>query len=143
MLLTSAACLRKFGAAEKENNMILWDVPTSLEYSAIPRKIYCNQTLVRPLERALQAIRDRGLTKEIKTWDGCFNIRKKKGGTSLSLHAWGVAIDLNAAWNGFRKEPTMKKELVQCFTDFNWEWGGHWNTKDGMHFQLKDFTLSF
>jgi hypothetical protein len=51
-----------------------------------------------------------------------------------------VAIDVNAAWNGFGKPPTMSSEFVKCFTDAHFDWGGRWSgTPDGMHFQLPDF----
>ena len=30
----------------------------------------------------------------------------------------------------------MSPQLVKCFTDANFDWGGNWKTPDGMHFQL-------
>jgi len=103
----------------------------------LPNKIYCNKLLVKPLENAFINIIDRCLTAEVKTWDGCFNIRAKKGSASFSLHSWAIAVDINAAWNGWKKLPQMSVELVKCFTDAGFDWGGTWTTKDGMHFQLK------
>ena len=82
-------------------------------------------------------VKKRGLEDQVKTWDGCFNIRKKRGASSSSLHSWGLAIDINAAWNGFGKKPTMSPELVACFTDAGMDWGGTWSTPDGMHFQAR------
>jgi hypothetical protein len=102
----------------------------------IPKKIYCNKDLVLPLQKAFENIIARNLVGELRTWDGCFNIRKKRGGTSASLHSWGVAIDINAAWNGFGKPPTMSKHLVACFQNAGFDWGGDWTKPDGMHFQL-------
>ncbi len=116
--------------------MVLWDVPNSLELGAIPKKVYCNKDMVKPLEKAFKNIVDRKLVSELKTWDGCFNIRRKRGASSASLHSWGVAIDINAAWNGFGKKPTMSKELVACFKEAGFDWGGDWSKPDGMHFQL-------
>ena len=93
--------------------------------------------MVGPLTQAFTNIIDRGLISQLKTWNGCFNVRKKVGASSQSLHSWGIAIDINAAWNAFGKTPTMSPELVQCFKDAGFEWGGDWKTtKDGMHFQL-------
>ena len=56
---------------------------------------------------------------------------------SLSLHSWGIAIDVNAFENGLGKEPKLSKKFVKCFTDNGWDWGGLWVSRpDGMHFQL-------
>lgn len=135
-MVTSNECLKKYGDPTLEKNMIVWDVPAELELGVIPKKIYCNKDMVKPLQLALKNIIERGLVKELKTWDGCFNIRKKRGLSSMSLHSWGLAIDINAAWNGLGKTPTMSYKLVQCFLDAGFEWGGTWTRKDGMHFQL-------
>lgn len=137
-MITSKQCLDRFGQPETEKFMVLFDVPSEMELGAIPKRIYCNKYLVEPLKRAFLNIIQRGLVGQLKTWDGCFNIRNKKSGTSPSLHSWGLAVDINAAWNGFGKKPTMSKELVACFTDAGFEWGGLWTKPDGMHFQLKD-----
>ena len=136
-MITSAECLRVIGPPELEKDMVVWDVPPELEIGAIPKKLYCNKRMVVPLTNAFKNIINRGLVGQLKTWDGCFNIRKKRGAGSPSLHSWGLAIDVNAAWNGFGKVPTMSKDLVDCFTDAGFDWGGVWGKPDGMHFQLK------
>lgn len=135
-MITSAECLRVIGPPELEKDMVLWDVPAELEMGVIPKRLYCNKRMVLPLTNAFKNIINRKLVGQLKTWDGCFNIRKKRGASSLSLHSWGLAIDINAAWNGFGKSPTMSKELVACFTDAGFDWGGLWRRADGMHFQL-------
>lgn len=137
-MLTSAQCLKVIGQPEDERDMVVWDVPTHLEIGAIPKKVYCNKRMVAPLTNAFTKIIARGLVNQLKTWDGCFNIRKKRGANSSSLHSWGLAIDINAAWNGFGKTPTMSKELVACFTESGFDWGGEWSKPDGMHFQLRN-----
>lgn len=141
-MITSKQCLDKFGEPTPKFEskwMVLWDVPQEINDAipALPNKIYCNKLLVTPLENAFRCLIQRGLHTELKTWDGCFNIRKKRGLASMSLHSWGIAIDLNAAWNGLGKTPTLSKEFVKCFTDNAFEWGGHWKGRpDGMHFQM-------
>lgn len=135
-MVKSADCMKKYGDPDKQKNMVVWDVPVVLEIGVIPKKVYCNQDMVKPLEAAFKNINDRGLVGELKTWDGCFNIRKKRGAVSMSLHSWGIALDINAAWNGFGKVPTMSTGLVKCFTDAGFDWGGVWSKPDGMHFQL-------
>ena len=136
-MLTASECRMRYGECTLERNMIMWDVPSELEHGCIPKRIYCNKDMIVPLTKAFSNIISRGLTSQLKTWDGCFNIRKKRGATSQSLHSWGCAIDINAAWNGFGKKPTMSVELVKCFTDAGLDWGGFWQKPDGMHFQLR------
>ena len=135
-MITHRDCSGKYGAPETESAMVVWDVPTALELGFIPKKIYCNKDMIQPLQQAFTNIIDRGLVAELETRDGCFNLRKKVGSTTPSLHSWGVAIDINAAWNGFNKPPTMSPELVGCFKDAGFDWGGDWGKPDGMHFQL-------
>jgi len=137
-MITSKQCFAKYGDPKLEKYLTLWDVPTFLELGVIPKKIYCNRDLIASLTKALNNVIDRGLIEQIKTWDGCFNIRTKRGATSMSIHAWALAIDINAAWNGFGKTPTINNDLVKCFKDAGFDWGGDWSKPDGMHFQLRD-----
>lgn len=119
--------------------MVLLTLPPDLEIGVVPRRIYCNRDLVKPLLQALENLITRRFATELRSWDGCFNIRRKKGGVSTSLHAWGLAIDCNAAWNGFGKVPVLSAGFVKCFTDAGFDWGGTWGTPDGMHMQLREF----
>jgi hypothetical protein len=137
-VVTSKECFARYGdpSTNEGKFMIVWDVPACCEHGAIPKRVYCNKDLKPLLEVAFKNVNERGLASQVKTWDGCFNIRKKRGATSMSLHSWGLAIDFNAAWNGFGKKPTMSPELVKCFTDAGLDWGGTWSKPDGMHFQI-------
>lgn len=135
-MVTSKQCYAKYGNPSKEHNMIIWTIPDELRIDHVPKKIYCNKDLIHPLSQSFENLKETGYDKELKTWDGCFNIRKKRGSKSTSLHSWGIAIDLNSAWNGFGKTPTLSPEFVKCFTDAGFDWGGYWKKPDGMHFQL-------
>ena len=101
------------------------------------KRIYINKDAIEPLNAALNEIKEKNLTDLIKSYDGCFNIRKKRGGITYSLHSWAIAIDINARENSYGRVPRMPMELVECFTNNGWEWGGYWKKPDGMHFQLK------
>lgn len=139
-MVTSKQCFDRWGdptTPEGENlYMVMWDIPTELEIGVIPKRLYCNKLMIQPLTVAFKNLIERGFINELKTWDGCFNVRKKRGLSSQSLHSWGIAIDVNAAWNGLGKTPTLSTGFVKCFTDAGFEWGGVWQRKDGMHFQL-------
>lgn len=115
----------------------MWDVPASLQIGVIPKKLYCNKDLVWPLTKAFTNLVARGYVKELKTWDGCFNIRNKRNGSTASLHSWGIAVDVNAFENGLNQKPKLSTGFVKCFTDAGFDWGGNWHSPiDGMHFQL-------
>jgi len=139
-MVTSKQCFDKWGDPETRQDeggyMVMWDVPAELEIGVIPKKLYCNRAMVGPLSIAFRNLIERGLVTELKTFDGCFNIRKKRGLNSQSLHSWGIAVDLNAFENQLNQTPKLSKVFVQCFTDAGFDWGGGWARRDGMHFQL-------
>lgn len=141
MTITSREAAAAFGDPSTEAHMVRLVLPTNLRAGAVPAAVYCNKLLVEPLKKALGLVLARGLDKQILTWDGCFNVRKKRGTvTTPSLHSWGLAIDINASWNRLGQPPTMSKELVACFVEAGFEWGGSWKRPDGMHFQLAALT---
>jgi hypothetical protein len=139
-MVTSKQCLEKWGdptTPEGEGNyMTMWDVPSNLEIGVIPKRLYCNKAMIGPLTQVFTNLIQRKLVNELKTWDGCFNVRKMRGLGAQSLHSWGIAVDVNAAWNGLGQTPKLTPEFVKCFTDAGFDWGGLWSRKDGMHFQL-------
>lgn len=136
-MVTSQQALKKYGPPETEKFMVLWDVPSYLEIGVIPKRIYCNKDMIGPLTQAFKNLIDTGCVKELKTWNGCFQIRKIRGRTSMSLHSWGIAVDVNASWNPLGGKSTLSAEFVKCFTDAGFFWGGNFkNRKDPMHFEL-------
>ncbi|MEO0900767.1 MAG: M15 family metallopeptidase [Bacteroidota bacterium] len=158
-MITGLDCYNKYGdpntVFDEGLYMVIHEFPEWVRehFPSIPRRIYCNQELIVPLIAALQYILEAGLQEEIKTWDGCFQVRPIRGYEKLvkellaqgkieeamiymSIHSWGVAFDINAAWNGLGKEPQMNLKLVECFEKAGFEWGGRWKRKDGMHYQL-------
>jgi hypothetical protein len=73
-------------------------------------------------------------------YGGGFNFRLKRGGSTLSNHSWGSAIDLDPEHNGFGRRWSegmgmMPRDVVDLFRAEGWTWGGLWNTADAMHFQ--------
>ncbi|WP_204985899.1 M15 family metallopeptidase [Mucilaginibacter psychrotolerans] len=84
-----------------------------------------------------------GLLHWILRWDGSYNPRfVRKSHTTLSNHAFGSAFDINEPWNGFGKQPALVgqkgcvRELVAIANENGFYWGGHFNSPDGMHFEL-------
>lgn len=69
---------------------------------------------------------------------GGYNFRLMKGGTRLSMHSWGCAVDFDPARNGFGDTtPNFAKNpvVLKAFADQGWTWGGGWTKPDGMHWQ--------
>ncbi len=82
-----------------------------------------------------------------------FNYRYVSGTKILSMHAQGLAIDINPLQNPYvkngscspegssydiKKRGTFKpqSEIVKAFKEKGWEWGGDWKSlKDYQHFQ--------
>lgn len=153
-MVTSQQCLKKYGNPEllstQQKFFSLWLVPEDIQKAfahvhftaagtlGFPKKIFCNKDIQGSLEQGLRNVIARGLTKEIKFWDGCFIIRLKRGLKTMSLHSWAIAFDINLSENPLGKKPKLSRQLVQCFIDAKFDWGGDWELPrtDGMHFQL-------
>lgn len=136
-MITAAQCLKRYGPPELEKGMVL--ASFQVRPMTVPPRIYLNRDLHEPLIAVFNGLVNLGLEHLIQTWDGCFNIRKTRGRQSMSLHSWGLAIDINATGNGLGQHPTMHRDLVKAFEDAGFEWGGRWSRPDGMHFQLAKF----
>jgi hypothetical protein len=131
----------------ESRSMTLWDIPLYINthIPALPNKIFCNKDMVRPLTMVLNELISIGYYREIKTYDGCYNVRYIRGSRkALSIHSWGLAIDLNAAHNplGLSKTAARNKGLVPFSDAFDEVWRDHGFTAgidfarmDGMHFE--------
>jgi hypothetical protein len=138
MIITSSDCYKKYGDPHTEKFMTMWDVPAELEIGVIPKRIYCNVDLIEPLSNAFKSLIETNHVSELKTWDGCFNIRLVKGSTTImSLHSWGIAVDVNAFENQLKQIPKLSDGFVQCFKQSGFNWGGDFSRPDGMHFELR------
>lgn len=136
-MVTSQQCADRYGQPDiifERKWMTVWTPPPTIK--AMPRRIYCHRHLMPLLAQAVDYIIERNLDEQVKTWDGCFNVRVKKGGKTASLHSWGLAVDVNAAWNQFGKIGDMSPELIACFTDAGFDHGSTWKVPDWMHAQI-------
>lgn len=145
-MVTSAIAQKKYGIASRETEgkyMVVTPVPEKIKaaFSHVKnfpvKNFYTNRDMIAPLLGALNNLINRGLTKQLNSWDGIFNIRSQRGYTVQSLHSWGIAIDVNAATNPLGHVGTLSKEFVAAWKDAGFNWGGDWKSrKDPMHFEL-------
>ncbi|MBM3553670.1 MAG: M15 family metallopeptidase [Alphaproteobacteria bacterium] len=131
-------------------NLVVVKPPFTVYYGTTPVKGIrvhrkCAESLSRVLDRIWasagrqQSVVDAwGASKFAGSWV----VRNKRGGGTLSMHAYGCAIDLDPARNAFHstrpnfgKMPAFK--VVEAFEAEGWTWGGRWSGRscDGMHFQ--------
>ena len=128
--------------------MVIWKIPTDIDKAipALPSRIYLHRAFQNIAETWFRALIAADVSKEIVTYDGCWNVRTKRGLSSLSIHAFGMAIDLNASHNPLgltrdqciaRKLKPFTKEFLNVSRKFV-DCGGDWPTRpDLMHFQIK------
>jgi hypothetical protein len=101
--------------------------------------VSCHRRFIPPLRRALGALERRGLSGLVDPGDyaGCYAPRRIPSSGSLSLHAWGLAIDLNASANPPFGPSHQDPRLVRAMERAGFTWGGRWPTApDPMHFEL-------
>jgi hypothetical protein len=135
---------RVYGDAGDESNLVRFTFPYAMKlYGETPIKTHrCHKLVKDDLEAIFQDIYDTFGMDYIKKhhldhYDGCFNYRKARGGSSTSRHSWGIAIDIAADLNGNRtRKPKadMPWEVIEIFERYGWKSGGRAWGRDFMHF---------
>ena len=96
----------------------------------------------------------KALNRVLVDWDyrtrradtGAYNCRQITGGTNYSLHAYGIAVDLNWSTNPYGRTlvTDMAIGMIEAIEGIRtaggvqvWRWGGRYsNNKDAMHFEV-------
>ena len=113
---------------------------------------------INNIDKKLIAISDEieNLPSEIKAFalhpSGVFNYRKISNTNRLSVHSFGIAIDLNVKdshyWIWDKAKGNMKYknkipfEIVEIFEKHGFIWGGRWYHYDTMHFEYRPELLA-
>ncbi len=102
--------------------------------------VTCHRVLIPQLRGALRELVDRGLAGAIDASDfgGCYVPRfiGRDPSRGLSLHTWGIAVDLNVATNQVGSRGQIDRRVVAVFARWGFNWGGAWRVPDPMHFEL-------
>jgi hypothetical protein len=100
--------------------------------------VTCNKVIFPQLKAALQEVIDRGLADKIhpSQYAGCYYPRFIAGTTTLSNHAFGLALDLNAVENQRGTVGQIDRGVVSAFEHWGFTWGGSWSYTDPMHFEM-------
>lgn len=100
--------------------------------------VTCHQILFPQLRAALTEVVQRGLADEIHPdeYAGCYYPRFIAGTTQLSLHSFGIALDLNVPGNLRGTRGEIDRDVVRIFQKWGFTWGGDWAWTDPMHFEM-------
>ena len=100
-------------------------------------RVTCNVSFFPALVGALREVERQGLSSLLQTYNGCWNARMVARSPTAppSFHAYGAAIDINAATNAYGAVPTMDERVVAIFERYGFMWGGDFLVPDGMHFE--------
>jgi hypothetical protein len=102
--------------------------------------VTCNKGMLPQLRAALQEVVQEGLADKIHPGEyaGCYYPRyiAHDPAKGLSLHSWGIAVDLNTPGNQRGTVGEMDRQVVAIFKRWGFAWGGDWNYTDPMHFEM-------
>lgn len=102
--------------------------------------VTCHRKMLPALRAAMRELDRRRLARLANPGDyaGCFAPRRIRPGGALSLHAWGLAVDLNARANPFGGRSRQDPRLVRIMERHGFSWGGDFPTRpDPMHFEFR------
>ena len=102
--------------------------------------VTCHRVMLPQLRAALREVVSRGLAAEVHPGEfaGCYVPRfiARDPSRGLSLHTWGIAVDLNVPGNLRGTVGDIDRDVVIIFKRWGFAWGGDWSYTDPMHFEL-------
>lgn len=123
-------------------NLALFDLPYPMDNAYVPgitrtiSKIYCHRLVGPKFQLAFQSILNAGLEHEALEYGGCYVFRPVRGSSRLSMHSWGIAIDINPQQNPLGSDGALHPGVIKAFEDVGFYWGGRFkHRKDPMHFE--------
>lgn len=152
---TNAAIIDAYGNPGDENNLVEFLFPYPMHLYTRDGEMVSKTRVHKDCAESLNAIFKElldtyglGWIQEhgLNVYCGCFNFRKMRGGSNLSRHSWGIAIDLNCGENGNKVpwqlnkigEPSfanMPTEAIRIFQKHGWKSAATAWHRDAMHFQ--------
>ena len=97
-----------------------------------------NKFIIPALKNVMRDLIALDLIHELHTFDGCYALRDQRGAPGvLSMHAFGLAIDFNAATNRLGGSVHFSPAFLAVWRAHGWTCGAdfHGSRVDGMHFE--------
>lgn len=143
-------CRTYFGNVGENQTKLILPFPMVLAWdkSVVVKSYSCHEKVREPMERIWKRTLDEYGYEKIKElrldlFGGCLNVRKMRGGSSWSQHAWGIAVDIDPDRNALNtpwKQAQMSKPAYEKFVQFWYDEGaislGKEANFDAQHFQF-------
>lgn len=146
-MLSSITCIKVLGNPNSPKalaSMVKLAIPGELQPDCLPDHVYCNKYFADKFLTALENLKEENILSEFKEFGGIFSVRPVRGGSTPSLHSWGLAIDINPSTNPLQKtskKRTLSDKFIKCFKDAGFDWGGDFKSRfDPMHFQVRELS---
>jgi hypothetical protein len=128
-------------AAWESSNIVRAQAPSGLQFQTLVGgsrdSVQVHRRLRDHFETLFEAIAEAGLWNRILPVSGPYAYRPVRGGTQLSMHAFGIAIDINpAVYAQGQARAHPEPAVVRVFQDYGYHWGMFFPTPDPMHFQF-------
>jgi hypothetical protein len=131
-------------------NLVDWVPPYPMFYSdgkmTLLKNLRIHQKCLSAFDEAFKAVLDHFgegaiKTKRLNISGGTYCYRLQRGGSRLSVHSWGCAIDIDPAHNPFPSpwkpyRGMIDPDFAEILQAHGFTWRGSQNDIDPMHFQL-------
>jgi len=152
-MMTQEQIEAKYGKANKTGNgYLVWlDLPYPMylnwQTKTFVKRIQCHKLVHDRLKAIFTDILSvYGINKikelQLDDYGGCFNYRLMRGGTKLSTHSWGIAVDLDPDRNLLKETSATArfarpeyKNFIDIWYKHGFESLGREKNYDWMHFQ--------
>jgi hypothetical protein len=110
-----------------------------VEITFLGEPMYVHKDVQRHFFRLAQIFEEKapdyaaGITAVHDDWS--YNNRNIRGGDSKSMHAFGIALDINALSNVLGTHGDMPQAVVDEWEKEGGVWGGNFSRPDPMHFE--------
>lgn len=116
-------------------------LPYAYDRDVVITRVRAHRLIVDELVAALAECLDAGVPAARLVYGGCYVWRPMRGGTKLSTHTWGIAVDLDPANNpqgtAWRDDGVMlDRRIIETFLRRGWKSGDDFSTPDPQHFQF-------
>jgi hypothetical protein len=142
-------CMRFYGGVglHQVSASLAYPMRIAWDKSVTIQRISCHEKVATSVERAFKRIAATYTEEQrrllgIDLFGGCLNVRKMRGGSSYSMHSWGIAIDFDPERNQLkwgRDRARLAKSDAEKFwriwEDEGWVSLGRARNFDWMHVQ--------